>query len=170
MATINEILNENSSDVGRLLRRFHVVGKPSSETIEKAYNAHGDRFMMKLLEIVVPSTNSFTGLIQPLEATVTAPLDTKPLATSPEIAAAMEEAAAANQEPGKAWKFWENLLNGITKTGETIAGFKENLAATPEPTYTPQQISQNENRSRTLYMIAGGIVIFLVLILLIFRK
>lgn len=172
MTTINQILSERKPEVNRLLRKFHVVGPPTLDTIQKAHERHGERFMMKLLDIVVPETNSFTGLIQPKEAQLTSVLDTKTLATSPAVVAAMEEITAENQQPGKVWSFWENLLNGVTKTGETIADFKQNLGApvVKETAYSEEEAAAQAGKSKVMYFAAGGIVLFVILILIIYRR
>lgn len=165
--TANQVLQAHAPQVKHLLRRYHVAGPVDMNTIEKGYNKHGETFMMKLLEVIVPDTNSFTGLIQPLEANLTPVLDTKTLATSPEMAAAMVEA----QQPGKVWSFWDNLLNGITKTGETIADFKTSLATNPQSTPGTYKAEQSGIATgKTLYLVAGAIILFIVLTLLFFRK
>lgn len=162
---IDQVLQENSSAVKRLLRRSHVVGEPNMESIKKGFEKHGENFMLKLLEIITPDESSFTGLIEPRGAILVNPtLDTKTLATP------VKTASTTTADSGKFWGFWDKLLNGIDSTGKAIGGFKTDIAGSAaEPVYTPEQQAQQSSNSRMLYMVAGGFV-FLILLILILRK
>ena len=158
---INNTLSQHDFKVRQLLRRYRVLGDPTIDTIKTAHDQHGETFMMKLLEIIVPNTSNFTALIKPVTPFVTTgeSLDTKTLATYRE--------PETPEEKGKVWTFWEKLLGTVAKTGDTIEGFKDNLAATQTPVVVNQQPAVVSNRSKLIYAAAGALVLIIVLTLII---
>ena len=160
--SIEKTLENHDFEVRSLLRRYHILGAPNMDTIKVAHDQHGENFMMKLLEVLVPDTDSFTELITPITPFVTTSkeLDTKTLATAIE--------PTTVEEKGKVWSFWENLLNGISQTGATLGQFKESLNASPKtPVYTEQEAAAASTRSKTIYIVAGSLVAFIILILIL---
>jgi hypothetical protein len=165
MATINEVLQSNRFAVSQLLRRYRVIGEPNMQTIERAFNRHGEAFMLKLLDIITPDHASFTALIEPKQAIVTSSgtLDTKTLATS-------QASTGTTASTGKFWKFWDDLLTGISKTGETLGEFKANLETSPtDYELTDEEKAAQQNRTRMLFWVVGAIIV-LMLLILIFKK
>lgn len=159
MNNIQEVLNKNRFAVSELLRRYNVPGKVDMKTIERAYNSHGEPFMLKLLNIITPDESSFSELIQPRTGLISS--STTQTALMP-----MKPAATASE--GKAWTFWDKLLNAVGNTGKTIGQFKTDIAKTAgEPDYTPEQIVTQENNKKTLYLVAGGLVAVILLILIL---
>jgi len=162
MKNIEQVLQENSFKIAHLLRRHHVYGTPNMETIKKAHDQHGEAFMLKLMEIIVPENSNFTELIKPKTALLSSNINTTTLATSANPANA---APAAN---GKFWDFWQNLLNGVGATGQALGQFKTDVtganATTPE---VIQQQAAAANQARTLYIVAGAFVALVIIILLI---
>lgn len=160
---INQVLQENSSAVKRLFRRNHIYGEPNMETVRQGFEKHGENFMLKLLEIITPTEASFSDLIQPRSAILTTtPIDTKTLATS------KVNTTAEPVETGKFWSFWDKLLNGIDSTGKAIGGLKTNISGSvAETPATPEQQAQQAANSRVLYMVAGGFVLLIILILIL---
>ena len=162
MQDINQVLQQNSFQVKQLLRRSRIVGEPNIESIQRGFEKGGEPFMMKLLQIITPTEASFTALIQPKSAVLSTGLDTKtlmPMKTT---------VATGTAATGKVWTFWENLLSGISATGETIGKFKADAtAAVPDATITPEQAATTANNTKMLYYAAGafGVLIILILIL-----
>jgi hypothetical protein len=164
---INQVLDQHNFEVKNLLRRYRVMGEPTIDTIKKAHDQHGETFMMRLLNIITPTSN-LTPLLTPISPFVTTEqtLDTKTLSGSASTISA--------SQPGKVWTFWEKLLNGISSTGETIGGFKDSLtgsasASAVSNSAAPGELVEPKTRSMLIYGAAGLLVVVVVLIL-IFRK
>ena len=154
----DQILHNNRFEVEQLFRRHRVLGPVNMETVRQAHNRHGENFMMKLLEIVTPRNQAaFTSLANPHE--------------NPFVADAFNYSAEQEkQQSGKFWQFWDNLLNKVDATGETIGEFKRDVSGVPtENDYLMYQAAAQRQRSNALFMAAGVVVLILVLIL-IFKK
>lgn len=153
----NQILQSNRFEVEQLLRRYRVLGPANMETIRRAHNQYGENFMMKLLEIVTPRNEAaFTSLMTP---------------ENPFVADALEYSREQQpQKTGKFWQFWNNLLNTVDRTGETIGEFKRDVSGIPPETeFLAYQAQAQRARSNSIFMAAGAVVLILVLIL-IFKK
>jgi len=163
MSNINAVLESRSFEVKQLLRRNRIIGPPNIDSIKRGFDKAGVPFMMKLLAIITPTESSFTDLIQPRQAILTAaPINTQKLTIS----------SVPEPVEGKAkiWTFWDNLLNGINKTGETVNKFKTDISGTAtDQAPTPEAAAAAAAKSKTLYLVAAGIVILIILIL-IFKK
>lgn len=162
MKDITQVLENNSFEVKQLLRRARIVGEPNMESIQRGFNKHGEPFMMKLLQIITPTEASFTALIQPKSAVLNSGLSQTQLMPM--------QTATPTESTGKVWTFWEKLLNGIGATGETLGKFKSDVAGTQQqPEVTAQQAVITAQNSKMLYLVAGGFVA-LILLILIIRK
>lgn len=159
---INTLLERNSTRVGILLRKHKIPGEVSVDTIKKAFERKGENFMIELMQILVPDQSNFESLITPKSAVLTTEqIDTKKL---------MPITTPTTQPKGGFWNFWDKLLNTVATTGETIQQFKSDVATEPAQVYdTAAQEAQAASRTKTLYLIAAG-VIALILIILIVRK
>lgn len=145
---INQIINQNEFEVRSLLRRYRVLGDPSIETINRAHQQHGPEFMTKLLGIVTPQTSNFTGI----GATV--------------LPGSFINTYATQQQKPKFWSFWDNLLNRVDATGQTIGQFKTNAAGQPVQNV---QYVQQQQQQKTVLIIAAVLIVAIVAIL-IFKK
>jgi hypothetical protein len=162
---IEQVLQNNRAAVGMLLRNYRVVGPVNMDTIRRAHNRHGENFMLKLLEILVPDTDSFSTIITPETSAVIS----QAINTNPSTAAQLEQIQAEAQTKGKFWSFWDNLLNRIGNTGETIGKFKEDTQSTVNrQEYLGYEIAQR-NRSQVIFALAG-VLVFVILLILLFRK
>jgi hypothetical protein len=153
MNNIDTVLAQNRTEVKHLLRRYRVVGEPNISTIQKAHNKHGENFMIKLLEIIAPTSNfsAGIGLMTP---------------ENPFVQDAITYAQTQQtQQPGKFWSFWDNLLGKVANTGATINQFKQDVNAPVE-----QPLQQESNARSTLVFAAAGVLVLVVVLILIFRK
>ncbi len=162
---MENILNAYRVEIEGLLRRHKIAGPVTVETIRQAHDQKGAYFMMDLLKIITPESPYTTDLMAPrMAGPITAGLV---IPTSYTEAKAAEADAATT---GKAWNFWDNLLNYVGKTAATIAQAKtainspgpvDPMAEVPAPAGTP--------RTNIVYLIAAGFVV-LIVVILIFRK
>jgi hypothetical protein len=163
MKDISQVLQENSFAVKNLLRRYHVYGPLDMDTVQEAYKKHGSEFMMKLLAIITPQQSGFTSplsQIPTLSGTVPTIVDTKTLAAATKA----ESVSTSN-----GWSFWDNLLNAVSKTGEAIGQFKIDSAGNAISESQQQPITATQFNPKTLY-IAAGILAFIIILILIFKK
>jgi len=160
---IEQVLDYYRPEVGFLLRKYRVIGDVNMDTIKKAHGQYGERFMMDLLEIITPDDASFTNLF-----TLENPFVQNLIATQQQQVTKQDVASA---QSGKFWSFWDNLLNGINKTGETIKDFKSDINQPPESqAYQTAAVPVvNADRNKTILIIAGVLVVSIVAIL-IFKK
>lgn len=166
----NQLLQTKSQKVKNLMRHYRVAGGADMATVEKGYKKHGERFMMKLLEILVPDENSFsylTATIPSIQPTAIATsLDTKTLATS----ANLDKAIADTDSKGGFWGFWDKLLNTVAKTGQTVEDLKTNLAADPSINISTEEQAAASKSRTTLYLVGAVILVAVIVALFIFRK
>jgi hypothetical protein len=159
MQNIEQVLQQNSVRVGILLRKHRITGPPTMDTIKKAFEQKGERFMLELMEIIVPDQSNFEALITPRSGAIaTQPIDTKKLAP-------MNTTTA--QPPGGFWSFWDKLLNTVDNTGEAIQKFKTDLQTDAPPQYDAAAAAQAASQTKTLYLVAAGFVALIVIILLV---
>lgn len=150
---INTLLQQNSGDVNRLLRRYRVFGPTTIDTINTAHRQHGAPFMAQLMAILTP-TSSFghygnaAGSVGVIDTATTSQ-------------------QAATPQKGKFWSFWDKLLSRVDATGKTIGQFKYDSAGNAILT-GDENYRQQQNQNRVL-IIAGLIVLALVAVL-IFKK
>ena len=151
---INKILQQNAEAVKMLLRRYRVLGDPNIETINAAHRTHGAAFMAELMTILTPSS-SFTGLggiIQPGGL----------------VDSALQSQQQQNQQKGKFWIFWDNLLNRVDSTGKAIGQFKYDSAG--NAIYQDASYIQQQQTQKMVLVIAGLIVVAIVAILIFKNK
>jgi hypothetical protein len=161
MQNIDIVLNENAVRVGILLRKYRIIGAPTISTIKKAFEQKGERFMLELLEILVPDNSSFGDLIAPKTGLIqSAPIDTKTLAVS-----SFAQPTEQNKNGGF-WGFWEKLLSGVNSTGQTIDQFKQDIASKPIE-YSSETNPTNPSNPKLIYMVAAGFIVLIVLILIL---
>ena len=156
---IEQVLDYYSPEIRFLLRKYRVIGAVNMETIQRAHSQYGERFMMELLEIITPEDSEFTSLFtqenpfvaQSLQYQQNAPKDVQ------------------TAQSGKFWGFWENLLTKVDSTGETINQIKQNVSGSNNPGVQAQYVPVNPDRSKTILVIAGVLILLIVSILL-FKK
>ena len=160
MQNVDELLQKNSVRVGILLRKHRITGAVDMDTIKKAFERKGENFMIELMQILVPDQSNFETLIQPKSAILAAPkLETKNL---------MPMNSTTTQPQGGFWSFWDKLLNTVATTGEAIQQFKTDVQTAPASAYeTAAQEKQAASHTKTLYLVAAGIVALIVIILII---
>ena len=160
MSNIEQVLQHNSARVGQLLRKHRIIGAPNMDTIKKAFEQKGERFMLELMEILVPNQSNFEDMIQPRSGTIAQTIDTKTLAPMN---------ATTSKPQGGFWSFWDKLLNTVDNTGEAIQKFKTDMQTDAPQDYDPNAAAKADSQTKTLYLVAAGFVA-LIVIILIFRK
>lgn len=152
---MEELLKKHEKQISVLFRRRRINGPVNIETINQAYNRHGQSFMMELLQIITPNqTSNFTNLGQ-----IVLPggfVDT-----------AVKSQAPAQPAKNKFWSFWDNLLNRVDSTGKVIGQFKYDAAG--NTIYQDNEYLRQQQTQKTVVIIAAVIVVALVA-LLIFKK
>lgn len=156
---IQSILQNHSFEVQGLLRKHKIAGDLSISTINKAYSQKGERFMMELLQIITPTSNfNYDPLADPLSD--------ETLAAE---AAEYDASHATNQTTGKFWTFWEKLLGTAVDTSKAIGQSKTNLSTPIGADGLPIPLYQETTNTNLLWLVAGGFVV-LIVIILIFKK
>jgi hypothetical protein len=158
MANIEQVLKQNSVRVGILLRKNRIVGPPTMDTIKKAFDQKGERFMLELMEIIVPDQSHFEALIQPKAGNIAQIIDTKTLAPMK---------STTTQPQGGFWSFWDKLLNTVDNTGEAIQKFKTDINSDTAQPIDPAAAAQAASQTKTLYLVAAGFVALILIILLV---
>jgi hypothetical protein len=158
MPNIEQVLQQNSVRVGILLRKNRIIGPPTMDTIKKAFDQKGERFMLELIEIIVPDQSHFEALIQPKSGIIAQSIDTKKLAPMN---------STTTQPQGGFWSFWDKLLNTVDTTGEAIQKFKSDLNSDPIQAVDPVEEAKAASQTKTLYLVAAGFVALIVIILLV---
>lgn len=158
-----QVLNDNYAEVKRLLRRRNVIGDVSPATIEKAFQKHGEKFMMELLEIITPNDSNFSGLFLPLSSEAINYAQGNSVV--PEL-----ELEKAVKEGGKFWSFWDNLLNRVDNTGQTIGNFKINSSGFNQQPYNQAAQYPAQTFNPRLIYAAAGFLVVVVVLLLIFKN
>jgi hypothetical protein len=160
-----QVLNDNYAEVKRLLRRRKVIGDVNPATIEKGFNRHGERFMLELLEIITPDDSSFTGLISPQMASDAAGF----MSYASQNPVSGYELEKEIEQKGKFWGFWDNLLNRVDSTGKAIGQLKYDAAGYNAQVQPPAYMQQAQSQ-KNLLMIGGGLLAFILVLLIIFKK
>lgn len=148
----NELYN-HSFQVRELLRQHHVIGPVNIATINKAHALHGERFMMKLMKILVP--DNFTGL----GSVVTAPATQQAFEYNQNL---------TEQNTGKFWKFWNNLLGATAATGQTIGNFRTDVSGMGNQQQYYAQMA--DTRQKNIMFVGAGLLVLVLVIILLFKK
>lgn len=161
---IDNIINTYQVEISGLLRRHKIAGPVSVQTIRQAHDQKGAYFMMDLLKIITPESPYTTELMAPrMAGPITAGLVIPTTYTEAKAA----EAAAATT--GKAWSFWDNLLNYAAKTAATIGEGKSAISSPGPAEQSAEMPAAGEPRTNTIYLVAAGFVV-LIVVILIFKK
>jgi hypothetical protein len=148
-----EILN---SPAARAIFRKHHIIATGTAAVRRGYELKGDHFMYDLVKALSPAASVLNGNYG--EGDETGP---------PTFQQWTEQNPAATTATGKGWKFWDNLLINVGRTGETISQFKRNALATPE-TNTPAD--QPATTSKSSYLIYGLALVVLALVVYLIVK
>ena len=181
---LQPILEQYPFQVKGLLRKYKIAGELNEETIKKGYDLKGEAFMMELLQIITPAKqeSGFWGLFEGKSkqtAAASTPEDDANATLDSMISANESSSSSSSSSSGSTggfWKFFDNVLTTVDKTGKTIGDFKANTTSTLT---TDQQMAQAQTaamaeqqastNNKIIYWI-GGILIVIIIIILILRK
>ena len=147
---INQLLLQNKFAVNELLRQHNIISNDMQTGIKKAYQEHGDKFLLKLVNRLSgksPLANYDPTTDMGPEAPDGSYVNTDGITVVP----------TTSGGGSNFWDLWGNVLNYAGATATTIGAFKQNLSGVPAT--TDPAASSTSGSGNLLYWGAGILVV-----------
>lgn len=157
MTEFDKSIQNKQSQVAMLLRRYRVVGPPTSATVLNAARIHGPAFQQKLVrELAGPGVSNFGGS------------ESDPNFIGPPQDTSGIQGTSTTGGGGKALQIWNTILGVVGSTGQTVADFRNNIGANGnQPQVVNYEVPAKKNY--TLYIV-GIIAVIIVLVVWYLKK